>query len=46
MRCLLLVPAWEVAEIYSPGTAGSQVSFQHPDGILSVAAYLLSLIHI
>jgi anaerobic magnesium-protoporphyrin IX monomethyl ester cyclase len=40
MRCLLLVPAWEVAEIYSPGTAGSQVSFQHPDGILSVAAYL------
>ncbi len=40
MRCVLLVPAWDVHEIYPSGTADSQVSFQHPDGILSVAAYL------
>ena len=38
MRCVLLVPAWDVHEIYPAGTADSQVSFQHPDGILSVAA--------
>jgi anaerobic magnesium-protoporphyrin IX monomethyl ester cyclase len=38
MRCVFLVPAWDVSEIYPPGTARNQVSFQHPDGILSVAA--------
>jgi len=40
MRCVLLMPAWTVKEIYSPGTVRNQVSFQHPDGILCVAAYL------
>jgi radical SAM superfamily enzyme YgiQ (UPF0313 family) len=34
------MPAWEVQEIYPPGTVRNQVSFQHPDGILFVAAYL------
>ena len=40
MKCILLMPAWEVAEIYPPGTVRNQVSFQHPDGILYVAGYL------
>ena len=40
MRCVLLMPAWEVTEIYPPGTVQNQVSFQHPDGILYVSAYL------
>ena len=40
MRCVLLMPAWEVTEIYPPGTVRNQVSFQHPDGILYVAGYL------
>jgi radical SAM superfamily enzyme YgiQ (UPF0313 family) len=34
------MPAWTVKEIYPPGTVRNQVSFQHPDGILCVAAYL------
>ncbi len=40
MKCVLLMPAWEFREIYPPGTARNQVSYQHPDGILSVAACL------
>ena len=40
MRAVLLVPSWRVEDVYPSGTAASQVSFQHPDGILSVAAWL------
>ena len=45
MRCALVIPAWVPADIFPAGTAGSQVNYWQPLGILYVAASLRAAGH-
>ncbi|MCX7168956.1 MAG: radical SAM protein [Proteobacteria bacterium] len=40
MKCALIVPAWAPEEIFSAGTAGSQINYWQPLGLLYLAASL------
>jgi len=40
VRCALVIPAWSPGEIFSAGTAGSQINYWQPLGTLYVAAAL------
>ncbi len=41
MKCSLVFPAWDPSDIFSPKTARSQVSYQHPNGLLYLAGMLI-----
>jgi len=45
MRCALIVPAWVPHELFPPETAGSQINYWQPLGILYVAAALRTAGH-
>ena len=45
MRCALTIPAWASEEIFSSGTAGSQINYWQPLGLLYVGAALLEAGH-
>jgi anaerobic magnesium-protoporphyrin IX monomethyl ester cyclase len=38
MKCIIIFPAWEAADVYITGFAGSQIHYQQPTGVLYVAA--------
>ena len=40
MRCALIIPAWLPQELFPPETAGSQINYWQPLGILYIAAVL------
>ena len=40
MRCALIIPAWVPQELFPRGTAGSQINYWQPLGILYIAAAL------
>ena len=40
MKCALIIPGWERAEIFPRETAGSQINYWQPLGILYIAAVL------
>ncbi len=45
MKCALIIPPWTPAEIFPAGTAGSQLNYWQPLGILYVAAALIEAGH-
>lgn len=45
MKCVLILPAWSPGEIFPAGTAGSQINYWQPLGILYVGAALLEAGH-
>ena len=45
MKCALVIPSWEPEEIFSSGTAGSQINYWQPLGTLYVASSLLKAGH-
>lgn len=45
MKCALIVPAWRPEEIFPAGTAGSQINYWQPLGILYLGAALLRAGH-
>ena len=45
MRCALIIPAWRPEEIFQRETAGSQINYWQPLGILYIAAVLLKAGH-
>jgi len=45
MKCVLIIPAWSPGEIFPAGTAGSQINYWQPLGILYVGACLLEAGH-
>lgn len=40
MKCALIIPAWVPQELFARGTAGSQINYWQPLGILYIAAAL------
>jgi radical SAM superfamily enzyme YgiQ (UPF0313 family) len=40
MKCALIIPAWQPHELFPRETAGSQINYWQPLGILSIAAVL------
>lgn len=40
MRCALVIPAWKPADLFPPQTAGSQVNYWQPLGLLYIGACL------
>ena len=40
MRCALIIPAWQPDELFPRETAGAQINYWQPLGILSIAAVL------
>ena len=45
MKCALIIPAWRPEQIFPAGTAGSQLNYWQPLGILYVAAALIKAGH-
>jgi radical SAM superfamily enzyme YgiQ (UPF0313 family) len=45
MKCALVIPSWVPDEIFSSGTAGSQINYWQPLGTLYVASSLLKAGH-
>ena len=45
MKCVLIVPAWVPEEIFPSKTAGSQINYWQPLGILYVGACLIRAGH-
>jgi radical SAM superfamily enzyme YgiQ (UPF0313 family) len=45
MRCALIIPAWTPHELFPRETAGSQINYWQPLGILYIAAVLLKAGH-
>jgi len=45
MKCALIIPDWTPEQIFPAGTAGSQLNYWQPLGILYVAAALIKAGH-
>ena len=45
MKCVLIIPEWSPGEIFPAGTAGSQINYWQPLGVLYVGAALLKAGH-